>query len=90
MSKKITQQINDISIAYASDLSLQYFEKIEHLPWAMLLRSPLSEHSDSRYDILVAKPVATLISKNTETEVTTPEGRYITTSDRLHILVNVQ
>lgn len=36
------------------------FTVIAHQPWAMLLDSGFAEHSDNRFDIMVADPVATL------------------------------
>src|SRR3989338_3973976 len=40
---------------------LQYFSAIASEPWAMLLDSAASNHVNSRFDILVARPVATLV-----------------------------
>lgn len=36
------------------------FTVVAHQPWAMLLDSGFAEHSDNRFDIMVADPVATL------------------------------
>ncbi|KOO56842.1 aminodeoxychorismate synthase [Rheinheimera sp. KL1] len=40
---------------------LEYFSAIAAEPWAMLLDSAASNHVNSRFDILVARPVATLV-----------------------------
>ena len=40
---------------------LEYFSAIAAEPWAMLLDSAASSHVNSRFDILVARPVATLL-----------------------------
>jgi para-aminobenzoate synthetase component 1 len=40
---------------------LEYFSAIAAEPWAMLLDSAASHHVNSRFDILVARPVATLV-----------------------------
>ncbi|MBY0416646.1 MAG: chorismate-binding protein, partial [Pararheinheimera sp.] len=40
---------------------LEYFSALASEPWAMLLDSAASHHVNSRFDILVARPVATLV-----------------------------
>jgi para-aminobenzoate synthetase component 1 len=40
---------------------LEYFSAVASEPWAMLLDSAASQHINSRFDILVARPVATLV-----------------------------
>lgn len=40
---------------------LEYFSALASEPWAMLLDSAASNHINSRFDILVARPVATLV-----------------------------
>jgi para-aminobenzoate synthetase component 1 len=40
---------------------LEYFSALSSEPWAMLLDSAASNHINSRFDILVARPVATLV-----------------------------
>jgi para-aminobenzoate synthetase component I len=40
---------------------LEYFSALAAEPWAMLLDSAASNHVNSRFDILVARPVATLL-----------------------------
>lgn len=40
---------------------LEYFSALASEPWAMLLDSAASNHVNSRFDILVAHPVATLV-----------------------------
>lgn len=63
-------------LAYHHD-SARLFERIAHEPWAMLLDSgqaldpktgkPGSQYG--QYDILVAKPIATLVTKGTQTTI---------------------
>jgi para-aminobenzoate synthetase component 1 len=60
MNKKQQQFIHFKSIPYSEDLAVQVFSTIEQLPWAMLLKSSSKEHINSRYDILVADPVAVI------------------------------
>ncbi|MDF3126041.1 aminodeoxychorismate synthase component I [Rheinheimera sp. 1928-s] len=45
---------------------LEYFSAIAAEPWAMLLDSAASSHVNSRFDILVARPVATLVFQQGE------------------------
>lgn len=45
-------------------------------PWAMLLDSAAPEHINSRYDILVAEPVATLEAKNGVSILTDEQGTH--------------
>ncbi|HJS15453.1 MAG TPA: aminodeoxychorismate synthase component I [Rheinheimera sp.] len=40
---------------------LEYFSALASEPWAMLLDSAASNHVNNRFDILVARPVATLL-----------------------------
>ena len=47
-----------------------WFAKVQHLPFAMLLDSAASEHPNSRYDILVAAPFLTLVARGERCEVT--------------------
>ncbi len=90
MSNKLTHQINEISFIYESDLSLQFFETIKNHPWAMLLRSPSRAHPDSRYDILVANPIAKIVTTGFETKVTIENRSYLTTADPFDILSDIQ
>ncbi|WNO61295.1 aminodeoxychorismate synthase component I [Rheinheimera sp. MMS21-TC3] len=43
---------------------LHYFSYFADKPWSMLLDSAANQHINSRYDILVAKPIATLQASN--------------------------
>ncbi|MGI5309635.1 aminodeoxychorismate synthase component I [Rheinheimera sp. WS51] len=43
---------------------LDYFSYFADKPWSMLLDSAANQHINSRYDILVAKPIATLQASN--------------------------
>ncbi|RTZ16677.1 aminodeoxychorismate synthase component 1 [Vibrio aquaticus] len=77
-------------IDYQDDLAIQYFANIESLPWAMLLRSPSSTHIDSRFDILVAKPIATITTKGLESDITTPEGKETSQTDPFELIKQLQ
>ncbi|MFZ5840881.1 MAG: aminodeoxychorismate synthase component I, partial [Pseudomonadota bacterium] len=60
MNNMDNQFIDFKALDYAPDLALHLFSHIQHQPWAMLLRSASETHIDSRFDVLVANPVATL------------------------------
>lgn len=54
-------------ITYKNTLAIELFNLVESQPWAMLLRSPSPSHIDSRFDILVVNPVATLTTTGDKT-----------------------
>lgn len=56
-------------LEYQPNLSKQLFSRVESESWAMLLRSASESHIDSRFDILVAQPVATLETLGATTRV---------------------
>ena len=56
-------------LPYQSDASA-YFAAIRHLPWAAWLDSGGS----GRYDILVAQPVVTLVTRGKQTEISSANG----------------
>ena len=47
----------------------QYFSQYSQQAWAMLLDSGHSSHVDSRYDIIVRDPVATLTTTGNQTVI---------------------
>lgn len=51
------------------DAVLDYFTPLADQPWSMLLHSGHSDHPDSRYDILVAAPAVTLVTRDGVTEI---------------------
>ncbi|KJY84896.1 aminodeoxychorismate synthase [Vibrio galatheae] len=77
-------------IPYQSDLATQYFSRIQHLPWAMLLRSPSRTHIDSRFDILVAEPIATITTFGTKSDIVTSEGRTSSTENPFELVKRIQ
>ncbi|MDC5848569.1 aminodeoxychorismate synthase component 1 [Vibrio europaeus] len=77
-------------IHYQPDLAPQHFANIHQRPWAMLLRSPSRTHVDSRFDILVAEPKATITTLGDESYIIT-EGVKETSSDNpFELLKRVQ
>lgn len=47
----------------------EFFSPIAHLPWAMLLESGASLSSDSRFHIITAEPIATLVTQGEQTVI---------------------
>lgn len=83
-------QIETIPLNYHRDLAKSMFEPIEGLNWSMLLRSASEHHIDSRYDILVANPIATLTTFGQQTHITEPEKSYISDSDPFTLVAQLQ
>ncbi|MGC7891369.1 aminodeoxychorismate synthase component I [Vibrio anguillarum] len=81
-------QVN--ALTYHVDLAHQLFSKIEDCPWAMLLRSASKTHIDSRFDILVAEPLVTLVTQGDKTTVCEPQSRYDSQVDPFQLLKQLQ
>lgn len=77
-------------LEYQSTLAKQLFSHIENLPWAMLLRSASESHVDSRYDILVAQPIATFETIGVKTTINVNEERKVSESDPFELLDQYQ
>lgn len=77
-------------LEYQSTLAKQLFSHIESLPWAMLLRSASESHVDSRYDILVAQPIATFETIGAKTTVNVNETCEVSESDPFELLDQYQ
>ncbi|MCK8080698.1 aminodeoxychorismate synthase component I [Vibrio sp. 1CM24A] len=77
-------------LEYQSTLAKQLFSHIENLPWAMLLRSASESHVDSRYDILVAQPIATFETIGAKTTVNVNETWEVSDSDPFELLDQYQ
>jgi len=81
---QITQMINTnkpetLQLEYHPELATTLFAPISAMPWSMLLSSASADHPDSRFDIIVANPVATLLTKGQQTAYS--DGNVTTTSD---------
>ncbi|MBK0031630.1 aminodeoxychorismate synthase component 1 [Erwinia sp. S43] len=57
------------SLKYTPDAVEHQFAALAHLPWAMLLHSGFADHSDNRFDILVADPFCTLTTRGEQTAI---------------------
>ncbi|WP_086026776.1 aminodeoxychorismate synthase component I [Vibrio sp. AND4] len=85
-----TQLFDFKALDYADDLAITLFSRIESQPWSMLLRSASKTHIDSRFDILVADPIATLETIANETHVKTTTQQYISQDDPFSLLDELQ
>jgi len=65
---------------------LALFSHFATQPWAMLLDSAAQAHVNSRYDILLAEPIATLEAKNGETVLTDEQGSHRYQQDPFTVL----
>lgn len=54
-------------LKYTPDAIEHHFAPLSHLPWAMLLHSGFADHSDNRFDIMVADPRVTLTTCGLQT-----------------------
>ncbi|MDN3613775.1 aminodeoxychorismate synthase component I [Vibrio gallaecicus] len=77
-------------LEYHSTLAKQLFSRIENLPWAMLLRSASESHIDSRFDILVAQPIATFETIGEKTTVNVNGNSEVSEADPFTLLDDYQ
>ncbi|AUI86034.1 aminodeoxychorismate synthase, component I [Vibrio azureus] len=90
MNNMDTQLLNFKSLKYSNHLAISLFSLIEDQPWAMLLHSASQIHCDSRFDILVAKPIATLETSGNKTYIKTNSQEDISTEDPFSLLGKLQ
>ena len=74
-----------ITLPWRHDAAEFWFARLSHLPWAMLLHSGHADHPHSRFDILVADPVGTLVTQGQNTHVSLTDTR-TSTDDPLALL----
>jgi para-aminobenzoate synthetase component I len=78
--------LNSITLPYSEDAALKWFAKLADQPWAMLLSSGAAQHPDSRFDILTADPLTTLVTHGIETVITRAGLTYRCKDDPLRLL----
>ncbi|MCG7497087.1 aminodeoxychorismate synthase component 1 [Vibrio sp. Of7-15] len=81
MNCKLKSTLTFQELEYNHRNILDFFEPISNLPWAMLLRSAAEQHPDNRFDILVADPVATLVTHGNNTQICV-NGKQTVNSDQ--------
>ncbi|WP_445426715.1 aminodeoxychorismate synthase component I [Alishewanella sp. HL-SH06] len=65
---------------------LSLFEVFAEQPWSMFLDSADASHPNSRYQIMVAEPIATLTSQHGQTILTDEHGAHHYTTDPFKVL----
>ncbi|UTZ23115.1 aminodeoxychorismate synthase component I [Vibrio campbellii] len=90
MNNMDTQLLDFKALEYANDLAITLFSRIESQPWAMLLRSASNTHIDSRFDVLVANPIATLETVTGDTRIKTESQQYLSQQDPFLLLDELQ
>ncbi|MGR2701805.1 aminodeoxychorismate synthase component I [Vibrio campbellii] len=90
MNNMDTQLLDFKALEYANDLAITLFSRIESQPWAMLLRSASNTHIDSRFDVLVANPIATLETVADDTHIKTESRQYVSKEDPFSLLDELQ
>ena len=85
-----TQLLDFKTLEYANDLAITLFSRVESQPWAMLLRSASNTHIDSRFDVLVANPIATLETVAGDTRIKTESQQYLSQQDPFLLLDELQ
>ncbi|MEI6858610.1 MAG: chorismate-binding protein, partial [Shewanella sp.] len=58
----------------------ELFSSLSDIPWAMLLDSANADHCDSRFDIICLDPIATLITKGENTEISRYQDHCVTST----------
>lgn len=75
-----------ITLPWRPDATERYFAPLSAAPWAMLLHSGFADHPYSRFDIIVAEPRATLVTRGEQTWVNDDEGEFVSQDDPLQLL----
>ncbi len=70
-----------IPLPWHPDAAEHYFSLIHHLPWAMMLNSGHADHACNRFDILVADPLSTLVTRGEQTTIADADGARESTED---------
>lgn len=73
--------ITTLALDYHPQLAHDLFAPIEMQPWSILLRSASTTHTDSRFDILTAAPIATLLTKTIELNEVAKPITFVSFSD---------
>ncbi|XNM65062.1 hypothetical protein ACLK2H_10435 [Escherichia coli] len=63
-----------VTLPWRQDAAEHYFAPLSASPWAMLLHSGYAVHPHSRYDIVVAEPRATLVTRGGHHEICEADG----------------
>lgn len=75
-----------ISLPWHPDAAERYFAPLAGTPWSMLLHSGFADHPHSRFDILVADPRTTLVTRGAQTEITAGGVTRVSEEDPLRLV----
>ncbi|UDQ78425.1 aminodeoxychorismate synthase component 1 [Erwinia rhapontici] len=73
-------------LKYTPDAVEHHFARLSHRPWAMLLHSGFADHSDNRFDIMVADPRVTLTTRGIQTVIEQDSTCCVSEDDPLALL----
>ncbi|WP_341663515.1 aminodeoxychorismate synthase component I [Vibrio sp.] len=90
MNQKTSNCLEIKPLNYQPDLSIELFNNIASLPWAMLLRSASRNHVDSRFDVLVTTPLVKIVTYGQTTQVINPDGQFESGDDPFLLLEQQQ
>lgn len=74
------------TLPWQQDAVQHYFDALSDDPWAMLLHSGFASHPHNRFDILVAQPRATLVTRGPQTTVSVDGEESLQNGDPLALL----
>lgn len=74
------------SLPYRPDALLKRFAPFSQQPWAMLLHSGFADHPHNRFDIMVADPRVTLVTRGEKTTITRGGIRQMAAGDPFTLL----
>lgn len=63
-----------MTLPWRQDAAEYYFAPLSASPWAMMLHSGYANHPHSRYDIVVAEPRITLVTRGETSEIRNADG----------------
>lgn len=75
-----------ITLPWRQDAAAFWFSSLNTSPWAMLLHSGFADHPHNRFDILVADPIATLVTHGAKTTVVQNGVHFTSADDPLNLL----
>ena len=76
-------------IAFPCNGIRPFFAPLSHTPWSILLESGSTDHIDSRFHIIVADPIATIVTEDKQTTIHQASGKTITNDDSFSVLQNL-
>ncbi|MFK3705045.1 aminodeoxychorismate synthase component 1 [Klebsiella sp. NPDC088457] len=75
-----------ITLPWHPDAAGRFFTPLSTTPWAMLLHSGFADHPHNRFDIIVAEPRATLVTRGGTTAIDDGQTQSLSTADPLTLL----